>query len=81
MAPTVRPARRVQVGWQVPSVFWFIGGTDPDIYVKAKEAGKINEIPSNHSPQFAPRIHPTLETGLQAMLTAASAWLCPGSVG
>ena len=22
--------------WQVPSVFWFVGGTDPGIYAKAK---------------------------------------------
>src|SRR5205807_870350 len=27
--------------WHVPSVFWFIGGTDPEIYAKAKAAGKV----------------------------------------
>ncbi|AQV92546.1 amidohydrolase [Cupriavidus necator] len=62
--------------WNVPYVFWFIGGTDPDIYAQAKAAKQVNKIPSNHSPKFAPVIHPTLGTGLQAMLTAASAWLC-----
>lgn len=61
----------------VPYVFWFVGGTDPAVYAKAKQEKTINKIPSNHSPKFAPQIHPTLETGLQAMLTAASAWLCP----
>jgi amidohydrolase len=62
--------------WNIPYVFWFVGGTDPDVYERAKKANQINSIPSNHSPKFAPVIHPTLETGLQAMLTAASAWLC-----
>ena len=62
--------------WGVPYVFWFVGGTDPAVYAKAKQDKTVNKIPSNHSPKFAPQIHPTLETGLQAMLTAAAAWLC-----
>ena len=53
--------------WHVPSVFWFIGGTDPDEYAKAKAAGKVNEIPSNHNARFAPVIHPTLRTGVEAL--------------
>jgi amidohydrolase len=61
--------------WHVPSVFWFIGGTDPDTYAKAKEAGRINDIPVNHSPLFAPVIHPTLETGVETLIVAAQAWL------
>jgi amidohydrolase len=61
--------------WQVPSVFWFVGGTDPDIYAKAKEAGRINDLPVNHSPQFTPVIHPTLERGVQTLVVAAQAWL------
>jgi amidohydrolase len=61
--------------WHVPSVFWFVGGTDPDTYAKAKAAGTLNELPVNHSPQFAPVIHPTLETGVEALVVAAQAWL------
>jgi amidohydrolase len=61
--------------WHVPSVFWFVGGTDPDTYAKAKEAGRINDLPVNHSPLFAPVIHPTLETGVQTLVVAAQAWL------
>ena len=61
--------------WKVPYVFWFVGGTDPEIYFEAKKANKINSIPSNHSPKFAPVLHPTLKTGLQAMMTAAAIWL------
>ena len=58
-----------------PSVFWFIGCTDPALYAKAKAAGKLNEIPTNHNPAFAPVIHPTLETGVEALVVAAQAWL------
>jgi amidohydrolase len=61
--------------WHVPSVFWFVGGTDPDTYAKAKEAGRINDLPVNHSPLFAPVIHPTLATGVQTLVVAAQAWL------
>jgi amidohydrolase len=63
--------------WHVPSVFWFVGGTDPEIYAKAKEAGRINELPVNHSPHFAPIIHPTLRTGVEALVVGSLAWLSP----
>lgn len=61
--------------WRVPSVFWFVGGTDPDTYAKAKAANRINEIPTNHNPRFLPIIHPTLETGVETLMIAARAWL------
>jgi amidohydrolase len=61
--------------WKAPSVYWFVGGTDPDIYAKAKAAGRINDLPVNHSPLFAPVIHPTLQTGIEAMVAGALAWL------
>ncbi|WP_243383923.1 amidohydrolase [Geothrix alkalitolerans] len=64
--------------WKTPYVFWFVGGTDPEVYARAKAEGQINRIPSNHSSRFAPMLHPTLKTGLQAMLAAAGAWLCDG---
>ncbi len=60
--------------WHVPSVFWFVGGTDPDTYAKAKAEGRLNELPVNHSPLFAPVIHPTLRTGVEALVVAAQAW-------
>jgi hippurate hydrolase len=46
--------------WHVPSVFWFVGGVDRDVYAKAKRDGTIGQLPTNHSPNFAPVIHPTL---------------------
>ncbi|HEX7371015.1 MAG TPA: M20 family metallopeptidase [Rhodanobacteraceae bacterium] len=61
--------------WGVPSVFWFVGGTDPDVYAKAKAANKLNEIPTNHNPRFLPVTHPTLETGVEALVVASRAWL------
>jgi len=61
--------------WQSPSVFWFVGGTDPDIYAKAKAANRLNELPVNHSPKFAPVIHPTLRTGVETLAVAGGAWL------
>ncbi|WP_243322622.1 amidohydrolase [Geothrix sp. SG200] len=64
--------------WKTPYVFWIVGGTDPEVYAEAKAEGQVNRIPSNHSSRFAPVLHPTLKTGLQAMLAAAGAWLCDG---
>ena len=61
--------------WQVPSVCWFVGGNDPQAYAKAKAAGKLNDLPVNHSPKFAPVLHPTLETGVEALVVGALAWL------
>ena len=61
--------------WQTPSVYWFFGGDDPEIYAKAKREGTIRSLPTNHNPRFAPVIHPTLETGVKALVVAAHAWL------
>jgi len=61
--------------WHSPAVFWFVGGTDPDVYATAKADGRLGELPTNHNPRFAPVIHPTLETGVEALVVAALAWL------
>src|SRR3954452_14535394 len=61
--------------WGAPSVFWFVGGTDADVYAKAEKEGKLADIPTNHNPRFAPVIHPTLEAGVEALVVAAQAWL------
>jgi len=62
-------------GWHVPSVFWFVGGSDPEIHAQAKKAGTVADIPTNHNPRFAPVIHPTLEAGIEALVAASQAWL------
>jgi hippurate hydrolase len=60
----------------VPYTYWGIGGIDPDIYSAAEGAGRVNQdIPVNHSATFAPVLQPTLDTGTQALVTAALAWL------
>ncbi|HEV2622460.1 MAG TPA: M20 family metallopeptidase [Frateuria sp.] len=61
--------------WHAPAVFWFVGGTDPDIYAQAKATNRLNDIPTNHNPRFLPVLHPTLEAGVEAMVVAACAWL------
>ena len=61
----------------VPTVFWFWGGVAPEVFNAAISRGQMP--PTNHSPQFAPEIEPTLTTGVQAMTTAALTWLGAGS--
>ena len=64
-----------------PSMFWFVGGSDPVIFQQALAANRINEdIPFNHSPRYAPIQDPTITTGIEAMLVAAMCWLAPDPV-
>jgi amidohydrolase len=58
-----------------PSVYWFVGGTDPIVFAAAERAGTLDELPSNHAPNFAPVIDPTLRTGVETLVTAAGVWL------
>ncbi|MFG6502531.1 amidohydrolase [Microbacterium sp. P05] len=59
-----------------PLVYWILGGTEPSSYLAAAQAGTLDrDVPSNHSPHFAPIIEPTLTRGVEALVTAARAWL------
>lgn len=59
-----------------PCCYWLFGGTDPATYLRAAAAGAVDrDIPSNHSPLFAPVIEPTLTVGVEALVTAAREWL------
>ncbi|WEK61826.1 MAG: amidohydrolase [Candidatus Microbacterium colombiense] len=59
-----------------PLVFWFWGGVDPARFAAAMAAGTLDsEIPTNHSPFFAPEIHPTIEVGVTALSAAAREFL------
>lgn len=59
-----------------PSVFWFVGGADAEVWSTAFAAGRLEEdVPSNHAPGYAPVQHPTMEAGIEAMATAARCWL------
>ncbi|GAA1998701.1 amidohydrolase [Microbacterium ulmi] len=60
----------------VPLVFWFWGGVDPAVYAAALAADRIaSDIPTNHSPYFAPVLHPTIERGVDALVVAAREFL------
>jgi hippurate hydrolase len=60
----------------VPYTYWCIGCIDPDAYNRAEQAGRVaQDIPVNHSATFAPVLQPTLDTGTQALVVAALAWL------
>jgi hippurate hydrolase len=48
----------------VPSLYFSLGGADPEKYAQAKAAGVM--LPSNHSPLFAPDVDPALHTGVTA---------------
>lgn len=67
--------------WNAPSVFWVVGGIDAATYATAQKAGKLDELPANHAPNFAPALDPALRTGVEAMLAAVGAWICPTSPG
>ena len=59
-----------------PYSYWGIGCTDPEVYRAAAESGRIaQDVPGNHSPNFAPVLQPTLDTGTQALVVAALAYL------
>jgi amidohydrolase len=64
----------------VPYTYWFIGGIEPQRYAEAERAGRVaQDVPVNHSAGFAPVIQPTLDTGTEALVVAALAWLAPES--
>lgn len=64
--------------WGAPSLYWFVGGTDPEVWDAAASAGRLLEdVPSNHSPFFAPALRPTIEVGTRAAVVAALAYLAP----
>src|SRR4029077_3653453 len=50
-----------------PCVYWLLGGADPAGFDGATTIGEIaarsKDLPSNHSPMFAPVIEPTLSAG------------------
>ncbi|WP_411722102.1 amidohydrolase, partial [Mycetocola sp.] len=54
-----------------PYTYWSVGCTDPEVFRAADAAGGVaQDIPGNHSPEFAPVLQPTLDTGTQALVVA-----------
>ncbi|MFD9884515.1 amidohydrolase [Streptomyces alboflavus] len=61
---------------KAPVCYWLFGGCDPETYAAAQAAGTVDsDIPSNHSPRFAPVPEPAVTTGVTALTTAALEWL------
>lgn len=58
-----------------PYYFWLFGGIDPVVWDALEKVNKLGTVPINHSPDFAPIIHPTLRTGGEAMTLAALSFL------
>lgn len=62
----------------VPCAFWFLGGADPGLFAHATGLAQVmealREVPSNHSPFYAPVIEPTLRFGVDALITALRTW-------
>jgi amidohydrolase len=48
----------------IPGFYFELGGADPQKLSEAKAAG--TQLPSNHSPLFAPEVDPALHTGIAA---------------
>jgi amidohydrolase len=48
----------------VPGFYFSLGGADPQKFAAAKASG--TNLPSNHSPLFAPDVDPALHTGIAA---------------
>jgi amidohydrolase len=59
----------------IPTVFWFWGGLDTQTVLTAMAEGRLDSLPGNHSPDFAPVIEPTLSTGIETLTVAARTWL------
>ena len=51
----------------IPSLYFNLGGADPEKYAAAKASGE--SLPTNHSPLFAPDVEPALRTGIAAEVT------------
>lgn len=59
----------------IPYCYWNVGGMDRETFKDAEKRGTIaSEIPMNHSPFFAPVMHPTLEAATKAILVAVLEW-------
>jgi len=48
----------------IPSLYFTLGGADPQKLAEARAAGTL--LPSNHSPLFAPDVEPALRAGIKS---------------
>jgi amidohydrolase len=58
-----------------PYAFWYFGITDAAQWDEANKAGKLSEIPGQHSPFYAPVIQPSIKAAVDAMSVATLVFL------
>lgn len=62
-----------------PCSYWLLGGADPALFAGASTrdelAAIVRTLPSNHAPDYAPVVEPTLAVGVAALVAAAREWL------
>ena len=63
----------------IPGFYLTLGGADPQKLKEARAAGA--QLPSNHSPLFAPDVDPALHTGITAEVTMLRDLLKPAGSG
>ena len=66
-------------GAPIPAAFWFLGGTAPGRWNRLQGSwmDRLGAIPANHSPLYYPDPEPTLQRGVEALASAALAYLEP----
>src|SRR5690606_6573388 len=63
-------------GSGAPLSYWLLGGADPALFTTGDMSDPaLLEIPSNHSPHYAPVLDPTLGIGVRALVSATREWL------
>ncbi|EGX88235.1 Peptidase M20D/carboxypeptidase Ss1 [Cordyceps militaris CM01] len=55
----------------IPYVYWNFGVIPRDEYDQAAKDGRIQDLPSNHNPKFAPEIEPSLRAGIEGLAIAS----------
>lgn len=55
-------------GHEIPACLFWLGAVDPSLAARSREEG--SQLPSLHSPLFAPHPEPTIRTGVKAMTAA-----------
>jgi hippurate hydrolase len=63
------------LNYTIPSVYWFIGSTNPETFLRFKANNQLADLPTNHNSKFVPIVPDTLENGMQALVIGALAWL------
>lgn len=61
----------------VPTGYWMLGTISPAQWRSATgdPAARIAQLPGNHSPRYAPHAPLAVPAGIQALTSAALAWL------